>query len=120
MRSVDMTVRASDRVDGGMPTPGPSHLLQRLGADEIGRARDLLAEHGLVGEHTRFADLGLEEPPKDEVLAFKAGDPVDRRVRAILLETRSGAAADVVALPRHDRRAGRARHRPRRAAADHA
>jgi primary-amine oxidase len=57
----------------------------------------VLADHGLVGEHTRFAYLGLEEPPKQEVLAFTAGDPVDRRVRAILLDTRTGAAADVVA-----------------------
>jgi hypothetical protein len=35
------------------------------------------------------------------VLVFTLGEPVDRRVRAILLDTRSGAAADVVApLPR--------------------
>jgi hypothetical protein len=38
MRSVDMTVRASTQVDGGTPTPGPSHPLQRLDADEIRRA----------------------------------------------------------------------------------
>jgi primary-amine oxidase len=57
----------------------------------------LLAEHGLVGEHTRFAYLGVEEPPKNEVLAFREGDPVDRRVRAILLDTASGGAVDVVA-----------------------
>ena len=92
-----MTVRASTQVDGGTPTPGPSHPLQRLGADEIRRARTVLADHGLVGEHTRFAYLGLEEPPKQAVLAFTAGDPIDRRVRATLLDTGTGAAADVVA-----------------------
>ena len=64
-----MTAQATDQVDGELPTPGPSHPLQRLGADEIRRAPAVLAEHGLVGDHTRFAYLGLEEPPKEEVLA---------------------------------------------------
>jgi primary-amine oxidase len=82
-----MTVRA----------PAAAHPLQRLGADEIRLAKALLVEHGLVGEHTRFAYLGLEEPPKAEVLAFREGDPVDRRVRAILLDTATGGATDVVA-----------------------
>ena len=93
-----MTVRASTQVDGGRPAPGPSHPLQRLGADEIHLARTVLTEHGLVGEHTRFAYMGLEEPPKGEVLAFRPGEPVERRVRAILLDTASGAATDVVAF----------------------
>jgi primary-amine oxidase len=93
----DMTVRAETQAADGVRGPEPSHPLQRLGADEIRRARTLLAEHGLVGEHTRFAYLGLEEPPKGEVLAFRPGQPVERRVRAILLDTATGAAADVVA-----------------------
>jgi primary-amine oxidase len=83
-----MTVRAPAQA---------AHPLQRLGADEIRLAKALLVEHGLVGEHTRFAYLGLEEPPKAEVLAFREGDPVDRRVRAILLDTATGGATDVVA-----------------------
>jgi Cu2+-containing amine oxidase len=70
-----MTVRTSTQVDGVRQAPGPSHPLQRLGADEIRRARSVLAEHGLVGEPTRFAYLGLEEPPKGEVLAFRPGQP---------------------------------------------
>jgi primary-amine oxidase len=74
-----------------------SHPLRRLGADEIRLAKALLTEHGLVGEHTRFAYLGLEEPPKGEVLAWREGDPVDRRVRAILLDVATGGAVDVVA-----------------------
>ena len=77
-----------------MTVPAPAqvvaHPLQRLGADEIRLAKALLAGHGLVGERTRFAYLGLEEPPKAEVLAFREGDPVDRRVRAVLLDTATG------------------------------
>jgi primary-amine oxidase len=92
-----MTVRAPAHGDGGTPAPGVSHPLQRLGADEIRLAKTLLAEHGLVGAHTRFAYLGLEEPPKGEVLAFRAGEPVERRVRVILLDEATGDAADVVA-----------------------
>ena len=92
-----MTVRSATRDGDGVPAPGPSHPLQRLGADEIRLARTVLAEHGLVGEHTRFTYLGLEEPPKWEVLSFRNGDPLERRVRAILLDTATGAATDVVA-----------------------
>jgi primary-amine oxidase len=78
-------------------TDAASHPLRRLGADELHLARAVLADHGLLGEHTRFAYLGLEEPPKAEVLAFRPGQPTERRVRAILLDTATGAATDVVA-----------------------
>ena len=91
-----MTVRSPGQVDDHTPAAGAAHPLRRLGADEIRRARDALAGQGLVGEHTRFAYLGLEEPPKDEVLAFRPGDPVERRARAILLDTATGDARDVV------------------------
>src|SRR5215207_1674612 len=90
-----MTVRSPGQVDDERRA-GPAHPLQRLGADEIRRARDALVGQGLAGERTRFAYLGLEEPPKDEVLAFRPGDPVERRARAILLDTATGAARDVV------------------------
>jgi primary-amine oxidase len=92
-----VTVRSAARGDGAVPAPAPSHPLQRLGADEIRLARTVLAGHELVGEHTRFAYLGLEEPPKPDVLGFRDGDPVERRVRAILLDSATGAATDVVA-----------------------
>jgi primary-amine oxidase len=91
-----MTVRAPAQGDGGTATPAVSHPLQRLGADEIRLARAVLDDQGLVGERTRFAYLGLDEPPKGEVLAFRPGDPVERRVRVVLLDEGSGDAADVV------------------------
>jgi primary-amine oxidase len=74
-----------------------SHPLQRMTPDEIDRARQLFESAGLSGETIRFANLSLEEPPKDEVLAFKAGDPVDRRVRAVLLDMATGRTRIVVA-----------------------
>jgi primary-amine oxidase len=90
-------VRATTQADGGLPTPEPAHPLQRLSADEMRLARSVLAEHGLMGEHTHVTYLGLEEPPKAEVLGYRPGDRIDRRVRAILLDAASGAATDVVA-----------------------
>jgi primary-amine oxidase len=73
------------------------HPLDRLTAAEIDAARELLTAQGLVGPTVRFSYLGLEEPPKAEVLAHSPGDPVRRRVRAILLDVATGAARDVVA-----------------------
>lgn len=73
------------------------HPLARLNADEIRAARAVLDEAGLVTGVTRFAVLALEEPPKQEVLAFTPGDPVDRRVRAVLLDSDTGASRTVLA-----------------------
>ncbi|TWP36596.1 primary-amine oxidase [Leekyejoonella antrihumi] len=72
------------------------HPLDRLMASEIDAAREALIRAGLVVESTRFAYLGLEEPPKPEVLAYQPASPPDRRVRAFLLDTSSGVSHDVV------------------------
>src|SRR5688500_7505831 len=86
-----MTTGTTDQV-----VSAPVHPLQRLSATEISDARTVLEEHGVIGEHTRFTYLGLEEPPKAQVLAFSPGDPVDRRARAILIDAKSGTAWDTV------------------------
>ncbi len=52
-------------------TPPARHPLQRLTADEIHAARTLLDRTGLLSPTVRFAYMGLEEPPKGEVLAFR-------------------------------------------------
>ncbi|GAA2382158.1 primary-amine oxidase [Dactylosporangium salmoneum] len=73
------------------------HPLDRLTAEEITVARAVLDKAGLLGPTVRFPFLGLEEPAKDEVLAHRDGDPVDRRVRAVLLDVATGASSTVVA-----------------------
>lgn len=78
-------------------TPVRTHPLQRLSADEIRAARTLLDDNGLVTAATKFALLGLEEPDKLTVLGYRDGDPIDRRVRAVLLDLETGAARTVVA-----------------------
>ena len=65
----------------------------------------------LVSETTRFPYLALEEPAKPEVLAYRPGQPVDRRVRAVLLDTATGEVRKVAGVA--DRPAGRAGRRPR-------
>jgi primary-amine oxidase len=78
-------------------TPVQTHPLQRLSADEIRAAKALLDDHGLVSATTRFALLGLEEPDKMTVLGHRPGDPVDRQVRAVLLDLATGDTRIVVA-----------------------
>jgi primary-amine oxidase len=72
------------------------HPLGRLSANEIDAARALFERHGLLGHSIRFALLALDEPAKADVLAYRPGDPVDRRVRAVLLDAATGAARTAV------------------------
>ena len=74
----------------------PAHPLDPVSADEYLAGRQILAAAGLLPESVRFAYYGLEEPPKDEVLAGPGGQPADRRLRAFLLNVSSGESADVV------------------------
>jgi primary-amine oxidase len=83
-------------LDGRSPT-SVVHPLQRLSADEIDAARELLARSDLLTDTTRFALLALDEPDKASVLAYRDGDPVDRRVRAVLLDVATGRSRSVVA-----------------------
>jgi primary-amine oxidase len=73
------------------------HPLARLTAEEIRAARILLDHAGLLTKATRFAVLALEEPPKQEVLAFTEGEPIERRVRAVLLDSDTGRSRTVLA-----------------------
>lgn len=72
------------------------HPLSALTADEIDTARDVLVDAELVGADTRFVYVGLDEPDKSVVHAFAAGDQVERRVRVLLLDRRTGVGSDVV------------------------
>ncbi|MGI5282408.1 primary-amine oxidase [Nonomuraea polychroma] len=76
---------------GNQPNP-----LDPLAAQEIDEARRILAEEGLLTERVRVAYLGLEEPPKAEVLAYEPGSPVHRRARAFLLDLAAEQSEDVI------------------------
>jgi len=73
------------------------HPLERLSAAEIDAARTLFQKNDLLTPTTRFAMLALEEPTKPAVLAWQPGDPVDRRVRALLLDAATGQVRSAIA-----------------------
>ncbi len=74
----------------------PDHPLTPLSADEIREVRRIVDEHGLLGESVRFVYAALEEPHKDVVLAFRPGDPIERRARIMLLDRAIGKGADAI------------------------
>jgi primary-amine oxidase len=72
------------------------HPLTPLSADEIRTARRIVDANGLLGQDVRFVYVALDEPHKKIVLAFKPGDPIDRRARILLLDRATGQGVDVV------------------------
>jgi primary-amine oxidase len=84
----DTTVQA----DRAVPAQ-PGHPLDPVSAAEYLAGREILAAAGLLAESVRFAYCGLDEPHKQEVLAGRAPD---RRLRAFLIDVRSGESSDVV------------------------
>jgi primary-amine oxidase len=74
----------------------PAHPLSTLTADEVVVARAVIEEADLIGDDTRFVFVGLQEPSKSTVQNFVAGDPVERRVRVILLDRATGAGDDLI------------------------
>ena len=62
-----------------------AHPLDMLTADEITRAVTLLRATGDVPEGALFAHVVLHEPAKDDLARWKAGDPIDREVRALIV-----------------------------------
>ena len=81
------------RADETASSP-PAHPLDPATAAEYVAGRDIMAAAGLLAEPVRFAYYGLEEPPKDEVLADTKA--TDRRLRAFLVNTGTGESTDVV------------------------
>jgi primary-amine oxidase len=74
------------------------HPLDPATAGEYLAGREIMAAAGLLADPVRFAYYGLEEPPKDEVLASagRPGGRGDRRLRAFLLNLKTGESVDVV------------------------
>ena len=81
------------RADETASSP-PAHPLDPATAAEYVAGRDIMAAAGLLAEPVRLAYYGLEEPPKDEVLADTKA--TDRRLRAFLVNTGTGESTDVV------------------------
>jgi primary-amine oxidase len=70
-----------------------SHPLEMLTAAEVTRATEILRDSGRLTEGALFASIVLHEPTKDDLAQWKPGEPVERRVRAVIVP---GAECGVV------------------------
>ena len=71
-----------------------AHPLDALDPAEIQAAGNVLRADSRVPDTALFAYFGLDEPSKDAVAGFTAGDPVDRRIRVTLLQEGVGNGPD--------------------------
>ncbi|GHF70831.1 primary-amine oxidase [Amycolatopsis bartoniae] len=72
------------------------HPLAAVAAEEIRTVRQVAEKAGLVADSTRFVYVGLDEPPKADVLAHRPESPPQRRFRALLLDLATQISRDVV------------------------
>ncbi|MGY1683457.1 primary-amine oxidase [Geodermatophilus sp. SYSU D01176] len=77
------------------PRSTVTHPLSRMTAEEIVAAREVLEAAGLLGDATKFVYVGLEEPHKRDVLDWTPGQPIERRLRVLLLDRATGDGCDV-------------------------
>jgi len=72
-----------------LPVPAqnqpPQHPLEALRSQEYWATYDVLREAGKLDADTLFASVLLHNPPKDQVLAWKPGEPVFREAEVVLL-----------------------------------
>ncbi|OOL31508.1 tyramine oxidase [Rhodococcus rhodochrous] len=87
---------ATTKFTDAASTPAPDHPLTPLTADEIIAVKETVSAEGLVTEHVRFVYVGLEEPHKSTVLAFRPGEHIERRARVLLLDRATGVGSDHV------------------------
>src|SRR5262245_53240981 len=70
----------------GAANPGDRHPLDPLTNAEIESAAKILRAAPGFPANGAFATIVLNEPPKAEVLAFKAGAPINRQAFSIVLD----------------------------------
>lgn len=75
-----------------------THPLDPLTRDEISAAVAAIKASGKAPTTAEFYRLTLVEPPKAEVLAFKAGQPVSRSAKALVYDRANNKAYDAIVL----------------------
>ncbi|KAB1655683.1 primary-amine oxidase [Pseudoclavibacter chungangensis] len=71
------------------------HPLAPLTADEIARGRAVIADAGLLSEHSRFPSVMPIEPPKDVVRAWTPGAPMHRVAEFVVLDVSTGRSVEI-------------------------
>ena len=74
----------------------PLHPLDPLTADEIGHAVAIVRKMQAVTDDALFVRVYLHEPPKEIVLAFREGEPLDREAFVMLRDRRARATIEAV------------------------
>ena len=72
------------------------HPLSPVSADEIKRAVEIVGATGRISDTARFAYVGLHEPDKAAVKAFRPGDPIERALRAVIVTGPSSTLIEAV------------------------
>lgn len=85
---------ASEGLDAPNAAAGTSAYALAKAA-ELTQVRGILAAAGLVSENTRFAYLGLLDPPRGEAVHSAGHDGAGRRFRAFLHDVSGAAPKDV-------------------------
>ncbi|MGH9097983.1 MAG: primary-amine oxidase, partial [Acidimicrobiales bacterium] len=62
-----------------------THPLEPLTAEEIRTAVRTVRDSGRIADVARFATITLEDPPKARLASFRPADPVERRVRLVIV-----------------------------------
>jgi primary-amine oxidase len=72
------------------------HPLDPLTADEIRAAVATVRNSGRLGPDVLFVRVFLHEPPKNEVLGFRDGDPLERQAFVLIRDRRARATYEVI------------------------
>jgi primary-amine oxidase len=78
------------------PAALADHPLAPLTLEEVREAVGIVREERDLGPRHRFAGLTLNEPPKEDVLAFEDGDPFEREAFAVILDGNDGSTYEAV------------------------
>jgi primary-amine oxidase len=78
------------------PAALADHPLAPLTLEEVREAVGIVHEERDLGPRHRFAGLTLNEPPKEEVLAFEDGDAFEREAFAVILDGNDGSTYEAV------------------------
>ncbi|MEM9088765.1 MAG: primary-amine oxidase [Cyanobacteria bacterium P01_F01_bin.53] len=76
--------------------PSVSHPLEPLTPEEISAAVAIIKEKSSLSEAVRFASVCLQEPTKDGVLSFEAGQKIERQAFVVLLDNSTGRTYEAV------------------------
>ena len=75
---------------------GAAHPLDPLAGEEIARTAAIVRASGRLGPAAFFVRIELHEPPRDAVLAFRAGEPIDRRAFVVVRDRKARATYEAV------------------------